>query len=79
MKEIIEVETGFSSGEAGHIIRISAEDVVVLAKAMKGRSFIDVWVTGLPPYFCDDKWHTHTPVEAEGLRERRSDSSGAEE
>lgn len=43
--ETIEVETGFGSCHPVVTVRISATDLVILAKAMKGREYLDVCVT----------------------------------
>lgn len=43
--ETIEVETGIGSCGPGVTVRIYATDLVILAKAMKGREYIDACIT----------------------------------
>lgn len=45
MIETIEIETGLGSCGPTITIRISASDLVVLAKAMQGREYLDLCVT----------------------------------
>ena len=45
MKELIEIETGLGSSEPAVTVRIYATDLVKIAKAIKGKEYIDLSIT----------------------------------